>query len=340
MDTIFGFDLTVLSPIKYAVPVYGYLSPVVICITAVTNILVLFVLCKKHMRSPTNTILAGIAISDMLLGLVLLPFFIYFFGLGHYEEYVLYQWCIGYFYVYMPFGEMFHTVSIWQTLLLTVQRYLLVHYTVQAKRWLSIPNIKRIIVVLYIIAMFAHAMNFFHVDIQPSTLPSKLHRNKIVIGCNLLYKSWYEENQKIYDSMYFWFRVIFINLIPCAILILLNSLLFSTLRSANYRRKQMMGAKTSDYSNRITFMLVIVVGLFILVEIPVAVDMIIVIIQFTWELQIYKGETNNIVPIMTNFFIFVNAPLNFFIYCGMSRKFRETFKSTFTCKPIPKPQMK
>lgn len=37
----------------------------------------------------------------------------------------------------------------------------------------------------------------------------------------------------------------------------------------------------------------------------------------------------NVLVLFTNFFIIVSYPINFAIYCGMSRQFRETFKELF-----------
>ncbi|KAK3735028.1 hypothetical protein RRG08_001819 [Elysia crispata] len=34
-----------------------------------------------------------------------------------------------------------------------------------------------------------------------------------------------------------------------------------------------------------------------------------------------------ILSLLSNFFILLSYPLNFFIYCGMSKQFRTTFKS-------------
>ncbi len=77
-------------------------------------------------------------------------------------------------------------------------------------------------------------------------------------------------------------------------------------------------------------MLVAVVGLFLLVEFPLGILMIIMIVENTFHISIIERETMNILSLMSNFFILLSYPLNFFIYCGMSKQFRETFKRLFT----------
>lgn len=45
--------------------------------------------------------------------------------------------------------------------------------------------------------------------------------------------------------------------------------------------------------------------------------------------EILDYSVANLLVLFTNFFIIVSYPINFAIYCGMSRQFRETFKELF-----------
>lgn len=334
-------DLTRLFPIDYAVPLNGYLSPILIFITLVTNLFVIIVLLKKHMRSPTNAILAGMAVSDMLTGVFPFPIFVYFFGLGYYQDYVPYGWCHAYKYLFDYIPIIFHTASIWLTMALAIQRYIYICHSMQARTWCTIPNVIRGTVAIYIIAILSQASRFFDTHIQPIEVPSKLYPNTTVIGCQFVLKPWFDDNKTIYYNMYFWFRVICIHLIPCTFLVVLNALLISTMRTAQLRRMQLLKQNKKSESKKIkdsnctTLMLVAVVGLFLLVELPLGIIMIINIIDNTWSLRIFKEETYGIMNLITNFFILLSYPLNFFIYCGMSRQFRETFKRMFTGAPMP-----
>jgi len=51
---------------EVAVPIYGYIMPIILLVTFIANILIIMVLSKKHMRSPTNLVLMAMAISDLL----------------------------------------------------------------------------------------------------------------------------------------------------------------------------------------------------------------------------------------------------------------------------------
>jgi len=71
-----------------------------------------------------------------------------------------------------------------------------------------------------------------------------------------------------------------------------------------------------------------------MVEIPMAIATFIhvlanvEIIPFADESYTYLKIT----VLVTNFIIMLSFPLNFAIYCGMSRQFRETFKELFVKK--------
>lgn len=67
---------------------------------------------------------------------------------------------------------------------------------------------------------------------------------------------------------------------------------------------------------------------FLLVEIPLAVVTILHIISSSVK-EILNYTIVNTLILFTNFFIIVSYPINFAIYCGMSRQFRETFRELF-----------
>jgi len=79
-------------------------------------------------------------------------------------------------------------------------------------------------------------------------------------------------------------------------------------------------------------MLVAVVGVFLVVEFPLAVLFIIVIVENTWSLTIIEPNRMATASLFVNLFILLSYPLNFFIYCGMSRQFRGTLCALLRCR--------
>jgi len=78
-------------------------------------------------------------------------------------------------------------------------------------------------------------------------------------------------------------------------------------------------------------MLVTVVGVFLAVELPQAVTLILLLAQYTFSLQIFAPHTSAAVSLVCNLVILLSYPTNFFIYCAMSRAFRTTFAELFCC---------
>lgn len=79
-------NITTEMPITYAVPLYGYFLPFLLVITIVANTLIVVVLSKRHMRTPTNMVLMAMALCDLFTLLVPAPWLIYMYTFGnHYK---------------------------------------------------------------------------------------------------------------------------------------------------------------------------------------------------------------------------------------------------------------
>ena len=141
----------------------------------------------------------------------------------------------------------------------------------------------------------------------------------------------------VYYNVYYWFRVFCVHLVPCVSLVVLNALLFGALRRAQQKRDKLFkeNRKASECrklrdSNCTTLMLIVVVSCFLAVEIPLAVVTVMHIFDASLELKMLNYYVINVVILFINFFISLSYPINFAIYCGMSRQFRETFQGLFS----------
>lgn len=110
-------------PIRYAVPMYGYAMPMLLLVTIVANTLIVVVLSKKHMRTPTNAVLMAMALSDMFTLLFPAPWLFYMYTFGnHYRPLSPVGACYAWNVMNEVVPMLFHTASIWLTLALAVQR--------------------------------------------------------------------------------------------------------------------------------------------------------------------------------------------------------------------------
>lgn len=140
--------------------------------------------------------------------------------------------------------------------------------------------------------------------------------------------------ENLYFTTYFVFRVIFVHLLPCICLVALNCLLFRAMKQAQERRENLFRenrkkeCKKLRDSNCTTLMLIVVVTVFLIVEIPLAVLTLLHIISSV-VIEFLDYHLVSICILFANFALIVSYPINFAIYCGMSRQFRETFKELF-----------
>ena len=66
-------------------------------------------------------------------------------------------------------------------------------------------------------------------------------------------------------------------------------------------------------------------------EVPLAVTLILIIVQNTFSLSIIAHEAGGVASLVINLVILFSYPTNFFIYCAMSRLFRTTFRGLVCC---------
>jgi neuromedin U receptor 1 len=145
---------------------------------------------------------------------------------------------------------------------------------------------------------------------------------------------WVEEyvGENLYYSLYFLFRVAFVHLIPCFALAMFNYSLIMSMRQAQQKRKKLFDnscnkLKKND-KNCTTLMLIVVLTAFLIVEIPLAIiTSAHVFSSLFYNFLDYRLA--NLGILFTNFFLIISYPINFTIYCGMSRQFRITFVSLF-----------
>ena len=306
------------QPNPLTLVLFGYVMPVLLLVTATFNAMVIAVLSRENMRTGSNIILLAISISDTLTMLFPAPFFIYMYTLGNYvyhlnPPFMCYLWDI----TTLTLPTMFHTFSIWLTLALATQRYIQICHTPLAQIYCTNFRVGTVVVILFILSAFYQLPLFFYVSHQT---------HSEIEGCLSCKADWAMSNDGTFIYLYFATRPFIVNLIPCAILVVLNILLFRTIRRAEMTRNRLMKSIKKKESRRsreksnTTMMLIVIVTIFLLTEMPLGI----VNPMRVFELL---NESNQIIfNTITNFMILSTYPLNFGIYCGMSQQFRETFK--------------
>lgn len=134
-------NITADLDIRYAQPLYGYIMPLLVIVTLVANTLIVLVLSKKHMRTPTNMVLMAMALSDMFTILVPAPWFLYLYTFGnHGQPLRTLAACYAHHIMKEAIPTLFHTASIWLTLALAIQRYIYVCHPPLARTWCTMQR--------------------------------------------------------------------------------------------------------------------------------------------------------------------------------------------------------
>jgi len=211
-------------------------------------------------------------------------------------------------------------------------RYIYVCHPCAARTWCTTPRVIKAICTIFLMAFLHQLSRFFDRKYDEVRFQ---WRDSEHWGCKFSISDWVKNIEDIYYTSYYTFRIIFVHVGPCLALVVFNVLLFVALRRAEENRVRLFNNSANSEnrkirdSNSTTIMLIVVVSVFLVVEIPLAVTTLLHVMQNVLEIHIVSYEILNTTIVFSNFFIIVSYPVNFAIYCGMSRLFRETFNDLF-----------
>lgn len=137
------------------------------------------------------------------------------------------------------------------------------------------------------------------------------------------------EVDKFVHLFNFWIQALLVKLLPCCGLTVLSALLVRALKVAEQRRQMLRGREGRDdrrarANARTTRMLLLVVVLFLVTEFPQGVVNLLngLLHHFVDEVYASIGDLLDILAL-------INNGINFFLYCTMSKQFRDTFVHLF-----------
>ena len=317
-------------PRDLAFPIYGILCPVVAVLTLLSNVLVVGVFMTKKMRSVTTVFLAGLAISDTLSAFLWCAVHFYFYGLKEdYESPVLYPLCIFHdFSLYL--AVLFHATSVWLTTTLGIQRCIIVVLPFKGPRLWTMRKSVFITLMSYILS----AMFFMPLFFTKIYEPYKMHDgNATSTVCVSGMNPWFAENNRIYGytMAHYLFRSVFVQLLPCLSMLITTTVLAYKLKTERILQRSVSGSGESQKSDiqhrqRTTLMIIIIMIIFLIVEIPNGI---------VFGIKLYEDLSDDIVidksvdypiAILQNFVLLLSYHCNFWIYVGLSSRFRNTLK--------------
>uniref|UniRef100_T1J538 G-protein coupled receptors family 1 profile domain-containing protein n=1 Tax=Strigamia maritima TaxID=126957 RepID=T1J538_STRMM len=309
---------------------HGYFSIIVCLFGIITNILNIIVLTRKDMISPTNAILTGLAVADMLVMLDYLPFSVHTYILIKYEtheEHFAYHWTLLILF-HAHFSVVCHTISIGLTITLAVWRYIAVSLPNKNREWCNMERARIAIVSSYLFPLVFCIPVYltFSIHSQLKTDPIAGHLYEIfVIDISDVALA----HHGLLRTINFWVYSVIVKLVPCVALTLLSLSLIVALYRANERKIKLVNRANSESDqracDRTTRMLLAVLLLFLITEFPQGIFALLSgVLGDAFFRTCYQnfGEMMDILAL-------INSAINFILYCTMSRQFRQTFNRLF-----------
>ncbi|KAF7266118.1 G-protein coupled receptor dmsr-1-like [Rhynchophorus ferrugineus] len=338
----------------YKENVHGYLSLTVCVLGSIANIFNICVLRTKQMRSPTNYILTGLAIADLLVMLQYIPFTIH----RNLPPSPLYYTHFNYYWaVYYKFHSLFtlilHFIACCLTIILAIWRYVYVSQLHASKICSDQKKTFTVIILTYILCPILCSPIFTTIEITGYNHTCDL--NGIIVEKRE--KSKYNVSELKNETIFVlrpndplqlsvWLYSLLLKLLPCVLLTVLSYKIIAALIETRRRRIKLLGSPLEDMSrntkpntiqlyketqaDRTTKMLLAVLLLFLLTEFPQGILGQISALKgevFLVECYSALGEVMDILAL-------INSSINFILYCTMSRQFRVTFQELFHIKEI------
>lgn len=330
------FDIERLYDIDLAVPIYGYITPIIAIITLVLNSTIIAIIMNKKLRSPTNIILVSIAVFDTLTILCPMPWYIKTFALRSYVEYPSLPWCRVYIVLAAFLPTVFHNTVMWLTVMLAIHRYIGIFRPNLAKRLCNYRSVIGGILSIFILMTFFHGINLYMEALEPVSVVGKELVTKSGISyidtCNVVPARQVASVYTTYTQTYWWCRIAVGQIVPCLILTVFNSILLKqTCKSYKYRSLLVRGNHSAEIFHlqevvRTSAMLIIICACALIVEIPLAIIFMLNILQSYHGVDISFVRVLKTIP---NFIMFLFFPINFFVYMSLSSAFRRKLISIF-----------
>jgi hypothetical protein len=339
---------------------YLYIWEIMVIVTSLFNFVVISVLLRRKMRNATNIILVAIAVSDSLTGIVTLPTYIMVFqrfdpleynhdyntnsngttnSSSYYPDYSIYSahteaqepvdgyiltedLCNGFMITKYFLSKSFHTVSIFLTLFLGIQRYVSVAFPYKSQ---FLFNIKRTLVICVVIFVLSPLLHSYH-----------LGSNKAKDG---LCQWELQEHGCGGVCIYLWIAFFIRHFLPCLTLVVFSVLFISQLRVGEESLRRMDSNRSQisrrvEENRRISIIVTCIVIVFLIPEIPYGVFLLYNAIDKAANDG--KGidlETNRAISMAYEISLVLSFHANFYIYTVFNRRFRKVLYRTVV-KPV------
>ena len=301
----------------YSFVVYTLIVGMLVIVGIVGNCFTAFVFWKGNFGTSTAFLFMCLSLIDTALLMTVLPLY----SLGPFADYTgRLEKEIGamrpYLIVYMlPLACLTQTATIWVTVLIAVNRYIIVCLPFRAAQWCTVSKVKIQLAVVLGFAVLYNIPKFAEYRIVPSmSINGTTHRTYAKcskLGLDELYHI-------IYDNVLY---TIFMLVLPITILVVLTIRLITAMKAHRRIQIEMRTLHNQHHGTKVTFVLVIVVIVVIACQLPALVN------QVLWNVLPSDarncGGSHFYVRPIANMLVILNSAVNFVIYTLFNKSFRD-----------------
>ncbi|XP_060081572.1 sex peptide receptor-like [Ylistrum balloti] len=331
-----------LPPLIYDIPpvfntslarsLYGVAAPIIVILTFINNIMVVITmysdLPKKGSASRIQH--AAIACCNSLVGIVQLPVHFYLFAGPNFPPSISKPWCGVFRILGFVLPHIFHTISMWQFIGLSIQRYLVFRFPFSCVSWYNIENMTRLVKVISGAGVLVNIVKLFDFELidfdESIVMNGTAYSVGKILTCRARYR--FINGADVYAAFCDWFVALVVHIIPCAILVIVYVLLISAICRNNTRRQNLSknsrtGRRQAKNQTVKECSVLVILTLCLLVEIPSATVRVRQIISAIPDVTSGGGDE----IIITHFFLLLSYYFYVYIYLVMNHDFRKTFLS-------------
>ena len=322
-DTMVDYQL-VRSCKLYSFIINTVFVGTLVVVGVIGNIFAFVVFWKESIKSSTLLLFQCLSLIDSALLLTVFPLY----SLESFVDYT--GWLQGYWAIYpyvivylMPLVLTAQTATIRVTVLVAVTRYIAICLPLRASRWCTVSKAKKQLAFVLLFAVLFDIPRFIYVHVEYDTYDNgTTYTAKVTLSGLMSYEIYYIVHDNI---LYFIFNLA----LPVFILMLLNIRMILVLKAFRRTRIEMQSLRQQQ-DNNITFVLIIVVTVFIICQVPALINRVMVTVtpveaRRCGGFQFYLSH-------IANMLVIFNSAINFVIYVLFNKRFRLVLIQTACCR--------
>ena len=283
------------------------------------NSISIAILSRPEMKSSINCCLLGLSSVDLILLITSLLMFgvatiakfynIFPFYLHHINPAITP-------YVY-SLGLVSQTSSVYMTMTVTIERYVAVCHPLKAKSWCTYGRAKLYILAAILFSILYNSPRFHETAVIDCAAHTGVPLSVVVptdLRMNEMYIKWYIT----------WSYLLFMYIIPFAILLIFNMIIYLKTHRANRERQRLSRTQIKELG--FVMVLLCVVAIFLLCNILPFIANVLELLDY-----VHFENYDNFVK-LGNLLVTFNSSIIFIIYCIFGEKFRRIFWRIILCR--------